>query len=192
MCNMSSKEDFNESSFKIETQRPALLASMCRSFGKKIDRADIENAISEAIEARLKAIRNGIIESNENDLPYLRVAAKNALLKRLRRSEHERPMSEETTEFGILDPAAMSIEDKDMLRTILNGLPDNYREIIQMCHYEGYTIEQISQIKCRSIKSVYHLKEKAEKRMLEIGVKNGMTLSQKKGAARSKNKSMKK
>ncbi len=158
----------------FESERKNLIRSLRLLFGKKIEPVDIETAVSEGIEAYIRASKDSPTEFVEAAYGYIYTAAKRAIIKRLRRAGHERPMSEVIQEPAALDPKERSFEAEDMVHEIFEHLSEDYQKVL-LAHNEGYEIVEIAETMNRTVPATYKLLERAEKRFMEVGIKLGMS-----------------
>ena len=164
-------KNYEECILNAQHERHTLIVAMCHSFGKKIAYFDIETSVSGVIENCCKSAKNGTIKIGEDEIAFLRVASRHAILKLIRRREHECPMCQEAIGWDALDQAEINFVNKDMIRVIFEQLPDNYREVMKLHHIDGYSIKEIAEMKERSVAAIYHLNERAQIMATEISAK---------------------
>lgn len=57
----------------------------------------------------------------------------------------------------------------------IQALPEQYREVLQLCYFEGFTLPEAGQIMHRSIKQIYNLHTRAKTALKELLIKEGIS-----------------
>ena len=116
--------------------------------------------------------------SDEDQLrPYLYKMTRNRAIDRLRRQRREVPL--EDAEAALSAPSAEALlihkERDEILYRSLSRLPLQYREVLELMWFDGFTHVQTASILNKSAKQLYNLHARAKLALKELLEKEGIT-----------------
>ncbi len=110
----------------------------------------------------------------ENVRPWLLTVVRNTCFTWLKknRSRETVPISDqnfEQTQSGGFDPQELLVEkiDKKNLQTAIQNLPEEFREVIVLCEFEGLSYKEISEVTGAPIGTVMSRLARARERLRE-------------------------
>ncbi len=156
----------------IPPEHARVIRILAREFHGEFALPDIEDAVDAGYEKWFERAWCGAAGLEKSRAAYVFHCARNHLLKLLRRKAHELPLSEVTWELMTCDDTETGPNAEGDVRYLLSSLPKPWKRVMQLFWIEGFEIAEIAELMQRSKGAIYHIKEKAEKRCLELGIKN--------------------
>ena len=157
----------------VERTRPQIWRSLKHRF-RDVDPEDFQTSLSEAVEAFVHVIRRGKLKVGDTPFGFMRMVTKNSLLKRMRRSKLERPISTITVEPDGNDLSARGFNLKMTNDSILRRMRRDYRDFMILFYRKSFSLEEIRLMTGKTMGGIYHLKERAEKQAHEIATSDGL------------------
>lgn len=152
-------------------ERARIIRVLTREFCGEFTAPNIQDAADEGYTKWYEAVECGEVRELSSRPAYVFHCARNYLFRLIRRKVHELPMSEVTCDCDTMDGPDAERIAKGEVNYLFSKLPGPWKQVMQLFWIEGFEIQEIAERMPRSKKAVYHLKEKAEKRFAEIGIK---------------------
>ena len=154
-----------------DIDRLALGRVLRHRFGKSLDSVELQNALDEGVDKTIQALT---IHTIEDPSAYANMACNSVAIKMIKRKTRECSMTKLVIERDSEDGAAGSREAEDMVRQIFKRMIPTWQEVLKLGS-EGFSVGEIAEKIGKTKKAIYHLKERAEKKFYELGIKLGMS-----------------
>ncbi|MBQ7345581.1 MAG: RNA polymerase sigma factor [Oscillospiraceae bacterium] len=107
---------------------------------------------------------------------YLYKIARNKAIDHLRKRRRLVPLEdvENVLTSGDLETDHFRRARNETVYVCMQGLPEQYREILHLTYFEGFSPQEISQILHKSIKQIYNLHDRAKRTLKERLIKEGI------------------
>ena len=155
----------------IPPEHARVIRILAREFHGEFALPDIEDAVDAGYEKWFERAACGAAGFEKSRAGYIFRCSRNKLLRLLERV-HEVPLSTITSELIAGEDPGMERDAKGDVRYLFSKLPKPWKRVMQLFWIEGFEIAEIAELMQRSKGAIYHIKEKAEKRCLELGIKN--------------------
>lgn len=176
--------DFGVSSYHLDLKDPRTLEQLLQEYAQPLVRyacsllgstAAAEDAMEDAMAALL--LHGGRFRSPAHLRSWLYKTTRNKAVDELRRHRRELPLEDET-----LLPAAdaeqllMKKQRDRLLYDCLWRLPAQYREVLVLTYFDGFSVEQICKIRKSSVKQVYNLLSRGRIALKELLMEEGISV----------------
>ena len=108
---------------------------------------------------------------------YLYRIAHNRAISHLRKRKDHVPLSdvENVLAGSDLETAYFRRARNNTVYICMQNLPDQYRQILQLTYFEGFTLQDVGRITRKSMKQVYNLHTRAKEALKELLMKEGIS-----------------
>lgn len=108
---------------------------------------------------------------------YLYKIARNRAMDYLRKHRNEVPLEDVENVLGSGDPEAgfLQNERNEAIYRCMQTLPEQYRQVLQLTYFDGFTVPQITAILGASTKQVYNLLSRARASLKTLLLKEGIS-----------------
>lgn len=116
------------------------------------------------------------LDSGDKLHGYLYKIARNKSIDYLRKHSRTVPLEDvqNVLASGDLETEHFRRARNETVYVCMQTLPEQYREILHLCYFEGFSLPQIGQIMHRSIKQIYNLHTRAKGALKESLIKEGI------------------
>lgn len=176
--------DCGESSYHLNLKDPEALEHLVRTYAQPLVRyaytligttAAAEDAMEDAFAALL--VRGGTFASEEAVRAWLYRTTRNKAVDYLRRHRREIPLEDVQDALHTFDAEldAFLRQRNRRLYVCMQRLPQQYREVLQLSYFEGFTVAQICAVRRKSTKQVYNLLARAKAALKDLLIEEGIT-----------------
>lgn len=139
------------------------------------DAATAEDVMEETFATLIVKRRH--FKDDQHLCAYLYRVARNKSIDYLRWRGKQIPLEdvEEILSHNELEASVMAQERNRLIYTCMQQLPRQYREILYLNYFDGFTIVEICHILNKNTKQVYNLLSRAKAALKEIFLKEGIT-----------------
>lgn len=108
---------------------------------------------------------------------YLYRIAHNRAISHLRKRKGDVPLEdvENVLTGGDLEAVYFRRARNNTVYMCMQNLPDQYRQILQLTYFEGFSLQDVSNIIRKSMKQVYNLHTRAKQALKELLIKEGIS-----------------
>ena len=108
---------------------------------------------------------------------YLYKIARNRAISHLRKRRGDVPLSdvENVLIGGDLETVYFRRARNNAVYIAMQALPEQYRELLQLTYFEGFSLQTVAQITKKSMKQVYNLHTRAKQALKELLIKEGIS-----------------
>ena len=108
---------------------------------------------------------------------YLYRIAHNRAISHLRKSKGDIPLSdvENVLAGSDLETVYFRRARNNTVYVCMQNLPDQYRQILQLTYFDGFSLQDVSHITKKSMKQVYNLHTRAKQALKELLIKEGIS-----------------
>lgn len=173
----------DQGSYHLNLKEPETLEQLLYTYAQPLIRyaytlvgssAAAEDAMEDAFAALL--VKGGGFHTPEQLRCWLYRTTRNKAVDHLRRHRREVPLEDMEGVLHSWDAEQdVLVRQRDQtLYACLRKLPRQYRDVLQLSYFEGFTVEQICAIQRKTAKQVYNLLSRAraalKERLLEEGI----------------------
>lgn len=176
--------DFGAGSYHLDLKDPRTLEQLVHEYAQPLVRyacsflgstAAAEDAMEEAMAALL--LHGGHFRSPEHLRAWLYKTTRNKAVDELRRHSRELPLeNEQLLTDADAEQLLMKKQRDRHLYAGLRQLPVQYRDVLVLTYFDGFSVEQICHIQNKSAKQVYNLLSRGRVALRELLMKEGMTV----------------
>ena len=115
---------------------------------------------------------------SENQLrAYLYKVTRNRCIDHLRRHRGEVPLADVENVLHSPDAETMAFrkERDEILYVCMQALPQQYREVLQLTYFDGFSLQQTASLMRKTMKQVYNLHDRAKTALRELLQKEGIS-----------------
>ncbi|MBE6923879.1 MAG: sigma-70 family RNA polymerase sigma factor [Ruminococcaceae bacterium] len=107
---------------------------------------------------------------------YLYKIARNRSIDYLRKHRRMIPLEDvqNTLTAGDLETEHFRRARNETVYICMQSLPEQYREILHLCYFEGFSLPEAAQILSRSMKQIYNLHTRAKGALKDLLIKEGI------------------
>lgn len=108
---------------------------------------------------------------------YLYKIARNKSIDYLRRHSRNVPLEdiENVLATGDVESEHFRRARNAQIFVCMQSLPEQYREVLHLCYFEGFSLPEIGQVLHRSAKQIYNLHARAKNALKELLIKEGIS-----------------
>lgn len=145
------------------------------AFGYVKSEALAEDVVSDVFAALYMKAKHFAAEDQLR--PYLYKMTRNRAIDRLRRQRREVPLEEAEAALSVPSAEVLLIhkERDEILYRSLSRLPLQYREVLELMWFDGFSQAQTASILNKSAKQLYNLHARAKLALKELLEKEGIT-----------------
>lgn len=177
--------DHGESSYHLDLKNSEALEEIVRTYAQPLIRyaytlvgstAVAEDAMEDAIAALL--VKGGASFRSPQALrAWLYRTTRNKAVDYLRRHRREMPLEdvEQILHTWDAEQDAQLRQRDARLYACMQRLPQQYREVLELTYFEGFSVEQICALRRKSAKQVYNLLARAKASLKERLIEEGIT-----------------
>ena len=169
---------------RIPANDPQALAYLVRTYSDARVRyaycyvgsaAAAEDIMEDAFAALL--VKGGKLSGEEQTRAWLYKTVHNKAVDYLRRHRREVPLEDVENVLHSPGPEqdALTRDRNEKIYICLRRLPEQYREVLQLAYFDGFSVEEIRRIMGRSRKQVYNLLFRGKIALKELLIKEGIT-----------------
>lgn len=177
-------KDFGVSSYHPDLKDPQVLEQILHTYAQSLIRyaytligssAAAEDAMEDAIAALY--VKGGRFQSEAQMRSWLYKTTRNKAIDYLRRHKREVPLCdvENVLQSWDAEQDAFLRRRNQQLYACMQRLPQQYREVLQLSYFEGFSVEQICMIQRKSAKQVYNLLARARTSLKQLLMEEGIT-----------------
>lgn len=139
------------------------------------DAAAAEDVMEDTIVALI--MKRKRLDSGDKLHGYLYKIARNKSIDYLRRHSKDVPLEDvcNVLTSGDVESDHFRRARNERIYVCMQSLPEQYREILHLCYFEGFSLPQIGQVLRRSMKQIYNLHARAKNAMKELLIKEGIS-----------------
>lgn len=117
------------------------------------------------------------LDSGEKLHGYLYKIARNKSIDYLRKHSRDVPLEDvqNVLTAGDLETGHFRRARNERVYVCMQSLPEQYREVLHLLYFEGFSLPQIGQILHRSMKQIYNLHNRAKGALKELLIKEGIS-----------------
>ena len=176
--------DSGASSYRLDLNDPGTLEDLLRTYAEPLVRyaysiigssAAAEDAMEDAFAALLASRHH--FHSAQQLRSWLYKTTHNKAVDHLRRHKREVPLEDVENVLSSPDPAS-SVALRERNRTIyicMQRLPQQYREVLILTYFEGFSISDVCAILRKTSKQVYNLLARAKVALKELLLEEGIS-----------------
>ena len=117
------------------------------------------------------------LDSGDKLHGFLYKIARNKSIDYLRRHSKTVPLEdvENVLPSGDLETEHFRRARNETVYVCIQALPEQYREVLQLCYFEGFTLSEAGQILHKTGKQMYNLHTRAKNALKELLIKEGIS-----------------
>ncbi len=117
------------------------------------------------------------LDSGEKLHGYLYKIARNKSIDYLRKHSRDVPLEDvqNVLTAGDLETGHFRRARNERVYVCMQSLPEQYREVLHLLYFEGFSLPQIGQILHQSMKQIYNLHNRAKGALKELLIKEGIS-----------------
>ena len=177
--------DFGASSYRRYQQAdPTTLEELVRTYSDPLvrfaycyvkDSAAAEDIMEDTFAALV--MKHGHFPTEGHLRAWLYRVARSRAIDHLRRHRHEVPLEdvENVLYSGDLETDLIRRQCRQTVYVCMQALPSQYREVLQLTYFDGFSTEQVCGIMRKSSKQVYNLLARAKVALRELLEKEGIS-----------------
>ncbi len=176
--------DFGESSYRLNLKEAETLERLLHAYAQPLIRyayalvgsvAIAEDAMEDAFAALL--LKGGGFHTPEQLRCWLYRTTRNKAIDYLRRHKREVPLEDmqEVLQTWDTEQDVLLRQRNQRLYGCMQKLPQQYRDVLQLSYFEGFSVEQICTIQRKSAKQVYNLLARAKTSLKQLLMEEGIT-----------------
>lgn len=121
--------------------------------------------------------KGGRFDSENQLRSYLYKVTRNRCIDYLRRHRHEVPLAdvENVLHSENAEQTVFRKQRDETLYVCMQALPRQYREVLQLCYFDGFSLQQAAAILKKTMKQVYNLHDRAKTALRELLIKEGIS-----------------
>lgn len=176
--------DFGASSYHLDLKDPRILEQLVQQYAQPLVRyacsflgstAAAEDVMEDAMAALL--VHGGRFHSPEHLRSWLYKTTRNKAVDELQRHSRELPLENELLLTDSDAEQLLMKKQRDrQLYACMRQLPVQYRDVLVLTYFDGFSVEQICRIRKKSARQVYNLLSRGRVALRELLMKEGMTV----------------
>lgn len=139
------------------------------------DAATAEDIMEDTIVALI--MKRKRLDSGDDLHGYLYKIARNKSIDYLRRHSRDVPLEDvqNVLSGGDVETDHFRRARNEQVYICMQALPEQYREVLHLCYFEGFSLPQVAKVLRRSMKQVYNLHTRAKNALKELLIKEGIS-----------------